>query len=223
MTIRVALPISSEYVETSNEVRDSLLEKSSRPLSKQVIKSTNLLIDDLFKVMVHDMLDQVSMKPMARKIVEQVSGLILKTVNVFVKKVVSKLHNKELLPLVEYFKALELERDGQTYLSYEVTPNMEELIPSCIEHVEEGRTAEAKKELIIILEDFIDHSLDIYLVKPMSLIKLGLIAKKLMDLTQTTIEKAMPPALHKIVNQMDHDELLSLKEFLLSMLIFEAE
>lgn len=215
----VALPLEDDYLVPSNEIVEHLNQGKSAPLASKTVKTTQILIDHMFELMVDGLIDQVDMKPFAHKLIHQVSSLVHKAVNVLVKKVIGKLSNKELRPIVEYYKSLEIEHEGKRYLGYKVEENIVALIDSCIVHLEAGNIEASKAELVIILEDVIENGLDIFLLETMSKVRLGMIARKLVDVTHTTIDKAVPPALHKIIDHMEQSELEQLKDFLLEFLI----
>ena len=202
------------------EYPDPRLRTIAKPV-KDVTPQITILIDDMFEIIVDGMLEKVEMQPFAQKVVRQVSSVVHKAVNVLISKVVGKLSNKELKPLVSQFKSMEFEHEGTIFLGFEVEARMEAMIHSCIAHLEAGDLPNAKSELIELLEHLIDESLDLYLMVPMSLVRLGMISRKLVDLTQTTIEKAVPPALRKIVDHMDQQEMETLREFLLELIILE--
>lgn len=219
MPTHIAIPLEDDYLIPSSEIIEQLSKSKAAPQAEKTVKTVRILIDHMFELMLDGMIEQVDLKPFAQKLITQVSSLVHKAVNVLVKKVVGKLNNEELDPLVNHFKAHEFKYQGAAYLGYQLEPRIEALIESCIAHLENDNIEEAKSELIEILEDVIENSLDVFMLHPMSLIKLGLVARKLVGFTHTTIDKAVPPALHKIVDHMEKPQLLQLKDFLLQFLI----
>lgn len=219
MTTYVALPLEDNYLKPSLEIVKQLNNPKSRPQADNTVATTRILIDHMFELTVDGLIEQVELKPFAHTIVHQVSTLVHKAVNALVKRVIGKLANYELKPLVEYFKSLEIEHEGKIYLGFQLENRIEDLIASCIKHLENGNIDASKEELIIVLEDVIENTLEIFLLDAMSKVRLGMIARKIVDLTHTTIHKAVPPALHKIVDHMDHSQLEQLKDFLLQYLI----
>ncbi len=219
MTTVVAIPLKDNYLVPSLEIIEQLNKPKAPPQADNTVKTTRILIDYMFELTVDGLLDAVEMKPFAHKLVHQVSAIVHKAVHVMVKKVVGKLSNSELKPLVEYFKSLEIEHEGEVYLGYELEDRIEALVASCIDHLEKDNIEKSKEELIIILEDVIESILEIFLLEAMAKVRLGLIARKMVDFTHTTIYKAVPPALHKIIDHMEKPQLEQLKVFLLQYLI----
>ncbi len=222
MTTFIAIPLEDNYLKPSVEIAKQLNNPKARPQADNTVETSRILIDHMFALTVDGLIEQVELKPFAHSIVHQVSTLVQKAIHIMVKKVVGKLDNRELKPLVEYYKAQEIEHQGKIYLGFQIDSRIETLIASCIQHLENGNIDASKKELIIVLEDIIENTLNIFLLEAMGKVRLGLIARKVVDLTHATIDKAVPPALHKIVNHMDHSQLEQLKSFLLQY-IFKVD
>jgi hypothetical protein len=214
MTTYVAVPLHEDYLSLSDQVASNLKEKVSKPQAKDTVKSTKILIDSIFEILVDDLIKEVKMKPFAQKVLRQIGGFAHKSINSLIDKVISKLNNKELFPVVEYFKATEVEFENEKYLGFELDKRLETLLFSAIKNTEKGNAELAKKELVQVLEEVTLESLEVFLVKPMALIKLGLISRKVVNFVSAALEKAAPPAIGKIVEHMDQEELESLKDFL---------
>lgn len=219
MTTVVAIPLQDNYLVPSREILEQLNKAKAPPQADNTVNTMCILIDYMFELTVDGVLDAVEMKPFAHKLVHQVSAIVHKALHVMVKKVVGKLSNSELKPLVEYFKSQEIEHKGNIYLGYQLEDRIEDLVASCFEHLEKGNIEIAKAELVIILEDVIESTLEIFMLEALAKVRLGMIARKMVDFTHTTIYKAVPPALHKIIDHMEKPQLEQLKDFLLQFLI----
>ena len=214
MTTYVAVPLQEEYITLSNKVFTNLQDKKSKPQARDTVKATKILIDYMFEILVDDLVKEVKMKPFAQKVIRQIGGFSHKTINSLIDKVISKLNNKELRPIVEYFKNTEVEFEDALYLGFEIDQELETLLFVAIKNIDKGNTDVAKIELVQVLEEVTFQSLEVFLVKPMSLVKLGLISRKVVDFVSAALEKAVPPAIGKIVEHMDQEEVASLKDFL---------
>jgi len=221
MTAFIAIPLSREYLALSDQIFEKLHTGNRSPQAKETVNSTKLLIDDMFKIMVDDLVEQVKMKPFSKKIIHQVGAISHKTLNVLIDKVVSKLDNKELLPLVKHFKDNEIKYKDKKYLGFQLSDSQEAHLFSCIEGLKKGEIESAKEDLVALLESVTDEGIELFLHTPMSLIHLGMIARKIVDFVGSTIEKTVPPAIGKIVEHMEHEELKSLETFLLELVIIE--
>ncbi len=221
MTTHVALPLTDEYLKLSNEIVEKLQDKKSPSQAHKTVKTTQLLIDYMFSILVDDLIDQVPMKPWAEKIVHQVSSVVQKALHVLISNVISKLDNAELKPLVNHFKECEIEHEGEYFLGFQLDDASEQKIYACMAHLRNKEIKACKTLLVELLETVVDQTLELFLLKPLSLVRLGMISRKLVDLTAKTIEKAVPPAIDKIIGHMEVEELQLFESFLLSLLIME--
>lgn len=221
MTTFIAIPLSDEYLRISDDVFEKLNEGNRSPQARNTVKGVKLLVDDMFTILVDDLVVKVKMKPLSKKIIHQVGAISHKTINVLIDKVVSKLDNKELSPLVAHFKVCESIHDGKKTLGFQLNEREEMQILNCIENLKIGKIDLVKKDLVLLLESIVDEGIELFLHMPMSLIKLGIISRKVVDLVGSTIQKTVPPAIGKIVAHMDAEELRTLEAFLLEMIIIE--
>lgn len=221
MTTFVALPLSDNYLKMSDEIYKQLSAGNRSPQARSTVNAVKLLVDDMFVILVDELVEKVKMKPFSKKVIHQVGAISHKTINVLIDKVVSKLENKELLPLVQHFKQCESMHSNKRTLGFQLDDAHEAQVFSCIANLEKGEIELVRRDLISLLESITDQGIELFLHQPMSLIKLGLISRKVVDFVGATIQKTVPPAIGKIVEHMDKEELKSLEGFLLEMIITE--
>lgn len=219
MTTSIGTPLSKEYLILSNEIDTSLKSSSSKSQGGKAAKAMKLMIDDLLKIMVFDLIEQVSFKPFAKKLIKQVGAIMQKVFNVLIDKVIAKLNNRELEPLVNHFKNMEIDFNNQTYLAFPIDDKLSKQINDCLVLVEEEKTDVAKIELEQILLSILYESIEVFVKQTMSLLKLGIVAKKVLDMVYLTIDKTIPSAVRKIVSGMNQEELESFRDFLMQFIL----
>ena len=189
---------------------------------EKVSRAADLFVDTILDVMILQMIETVAMKPFAKKVVKQLESVIEKTAHALVHKVILKLNNDELWPLVEYLHAMEVEIDGKRYISFELKPDAEAALKQSFVDMENKNLSAARNNLHLALLDVLDQGLLHFYKEPMSLLKLGMIARKIVDWGYAAIHAATKPAIHKIIHDMDLHELESLKNYI-DTLVFEIE
>ncbi len=217
MTTMVCLPVDQEYFDISDEVYEIFQDPKAPKQSRKITRAAELLVGALLQVMIVDLVEQVKMKPFAKKIVKQLEGVIEKTANTLVNKVILKLSNKDLIPLVEYLRTLELEIDGIRYIAFQLEDFAEEALEQSRVALQEEDLKAARKEFHTAMQNFQEQGLYIFYKKPMGMIKLGMVAKKIVDLGYKAIQGAVKPAINKIVKGMDLDELETLEAYISTM------
>lgn len=214
MTTYFTMPLDPEYLELSDKVYQNLQDRKAPPQNRTAVKSAQILVRTMLKIMVDDLCDQVEMKPLAQKIVKQMGGIIQKAINVLLDKVISKLNNRDLAPLVNHLRGLELEHDGSVGLAVEMDDDLAAVLFNAFKHIDAGDLTLARRDLIESMLGIMDLSLLVFLREPMDLLNLGMISKKVVDICLVTIKKALPPALRKITSDMNVEELQSLKGYI---------
>lgn len=214
MSTIVVMPLSDEYFEIGDEIYDTLQDPSTPPQTEKVSRCAELLVGSMLQVLIVDMINNVQMKPFAKKIVLQLESVIQKTANALVHKVILKLNNQELWPLVEYLRELEVELEGKRYLSFPLETFAEKAINKAYTEIDNKDLKQAKEHFDLGLQNILDQGLLIFYKKPMSMLKLGFVMRKIVDVGYAAIHAAVKPAIHKIVHDMDLHELESLKHYI---------
>ncbi|MBV1883911.1 MAG: hypothetical protein KUG82_19890 [Pseudomonadales bacterium] len=223
MTTYVGLPLENEYLELSNAVIAKLQKGNAPSQSKDTVKASQILIVGVLQLLVTDLTEQVSMKPFVKKVIIQVGAIAQKTIYVMVDKVISKLSNDDLIPFVGHYKKMEIDHQGKKFIGFKLDNDLEALINSAFNNIHNNETQTAKEELTDALLQIIMISLELFLKVPMGLIKLGMISRKLVDLTAATLEKVVQPAIRKIVGNLDQEELESFEGFIVELVLRDDE
>lgn len=219
MVTLVIMPVDDEYFEIGDEIYDLFQDPKAPSQKAKVDRAAQLLITSMLDVMIVQMIDSVKMKPFARKIVMQLEGVIQKTANALVHKVILKLSNKELWPLVNYLRSLEVEIEGKRYLSFSLEDFAEKALKQAHLDIDNNNLKAARANFHKGLENVLDQGLYIFYKEPMSMLKLGFVMRKIVDVGYAAIHAAVHPAINKIVHGMEIEELESLKHYVDTMTV----
>lgn len=214
MKIYLGIPLSKDYQKLRNEIMDNLSNKSGRHQSNNAMLAINILSDSLLNILVEDLIQEVNIKPFARTILGNLGALSRKTSKFALKKIVPKLSNRELEPLAEYLVSLEIKHLGKTYIAIELNNELRNLLEQCLESVKNHNERKARTELLTLMHGIFNLSLVVLMEKPLSLIKLGAISSKIVNLSTSTIKKAIPPALKKVTKDATQIELESFRNYI---------
>lgn len=213
MSTIILMPLPDEYFEIGDEIYDLLLDPKAPSQKNKVDRAAQLMVGGLLQVLILDMIENVKMKPFAKKIVLQLEHVIQKTANALVHKVILKLSNKDLWPLVQYLRDLEVDYKDQRYLSFPIDDYAEQALIQAHEDIANGNLDAAKKNFNEGLQNVLDQGLLLFYKEPMSMLKLNFVMRKVVDIGYAAIHAAVKPAIHKIVDGMELDELESLKHY----------
>ena len=219
MSSLLVIPVSQKYIDLTNEINETLKNPKAKPQSKQAAKVTSLFIEEILQALVFDLVEDVGFKPFAKKLILNVGNIVQKAIQLLVDKIIVKLDNKELTPYIQHFTKLQYKDGDQNYVGVELSSEQEQRLEDCWEDLASGNISNTSKELKIFLQGSLDVSLDAYLKTPMSLVRLGLISGKILDGVYLAIDKAVPPAIKKVVDGMDDQELEEFKDFFEKMIL----
>lgn len=219
MTTLVIMPLDDEYFKIGDEIYELFQDPKAPSQKNNVDRAAQLLISGMLDLMIVKMIENVKMKPFARKIVMQLEGVIQKTANALVHKVILKLSNKELWPLVNYLRSIEVEIEGKRYLSFSIDDFAEKALKQAHIDIDSNNLKAARDNFQKGMENVLDQGLYIFYKEPMSMLKLGFVMRKIVDVGYVAIHAAVHPAINKIVHGMEIDELQSLKHYVDSMTV----
>lgn len=208
------IPLDDEYRALIAEGRENLHDPDAPPQNEKALQAAQIFIHSMLNVIIYDLCDQVEIKPFAEKVVRQLGKLMEKTTNILLDKVISKLSNEELVPLVEYLENLELDCDGNLYMSILLSDKVEDDLDrsfACIESKDVDKATKHFRNGIIGLAEASIHT---FLIEMMGLLNLGFLTRKIVDLSAATLQKAIPPAIRKTAVDLSQTELESFQSYL---------
>src|SRR5690606_27176206 len=132
-------------------------------------------------------------------------------------KVILKLDNKDLWPLVQYLRDLEVEFEDKRYLSFPLEDFAEKALVDAHEDIQKGKLDDARENFDEGLQNLLDQGLLLFYKEPMAMLRLSFVMRKIVDIGYSAIHAAVKPAIHKIVDGMELQELESLKNYVDSL------
>ena len=83
MTTIVCMPLDDEYFEIGDEIYDLLLDPKAPSQKQKVSRAAELLVESMLDMLIVGMVENVEMKPFAKKIVMQLETVIQKNCKCF--------------------------------------------------------------------------------------------------------------------------------------------
>ncbi len=208
--IYTGIPLNPRYADIRNRLNSCLVDPDSGPQGQLAAQLGDVLVGSMMQSLIHEFLRDVELKPFARKVMTQVGSVVEKTSISIVEKVIVKLPNKELRIILDYMVDHELDVDGTLYLASEMNQDKGQRLLDSLVIINNGDGEQVKDEFMESLLYVLDLSLNDFLKQPMSLIKLGLISRKMVDIGYVTLTKASKTAVKQMVKKMDNQELKSM-------------
>lgn len=214
--------------EGTDALRDSslaLLENFERrapePQSTLFVKVAQLFSDEIVDVLLLNIVRGGGTGFSGAGVLEQVASIIKSTVHTLIKQVLGKMSNAELQPLAAYIRErrLTLTVTGVTkdYVAFPMPADFHARFRAVLEQGARGE--QNKPELLACMETFSEMAHKAFYDDSMQPIKLGFIARKVVDVGGAAIRKGSQSATRRLVPTMEGDELKRFSEYFLEMLI----
>ena len=217
--IYTGIPLNPSYAEIRDQLSQNLADSSLPSQAKLAAQLGDVLVGSMMQALIHEFLRDVELKPFARKVMTQVGSITEKTATSIVEKVIVKLPNKDLKTVLDYMVSHELDVEGKLYLASEMDQAKGQQLLDALAVINQGNGEQVKGQFTSSLLYVMELSLNDFFKQPMSLIKLGMIAKKLVDIGYVTLNKASQTAIKKMVGKMDNTELKSMGVYASTLIV----
>lgn len=214
--------------QSSDALRDSslaLLENFERgarePQSVLFVKVAQLFADEIVNVLLLNIVRSADSGHSGAGILEQVAGIIKSTVNTLIKQVLGKMSNDELKDLASYIRerrmTLTVNGAAADYVAFPLPADFHARFRAVLEQGTRGE--ENKQELLACMEIFTEKAHQVFYEDAMKPIKLGFIARKVVDVGGSAMRKGSQSATRRLVPTLSGDELKQFSAYFLGMLI----
>ncbi|HEX5359797.1 MAG TPA: hypothetical protein VFW49_01655 [Fluviicoccus sp.] len=208
-----AIPCPDKLRDNFARLIDHLDQGTRDPLAPLLIDVANDYTDVIVQVMVLGNSEMMPPGSMARKVLEGVASIIKGTSHTMNRQVLHKMSNADMTPVANQIRNRRLEVDGKTYISFPVPADLAAAYRRCFVAIRAGDMS--------VQRDFTDAVLRFsrlahqhFYVESMHSLKLGMIARKLVDIGGAGIEKASEAAIRKLVPALNAEELLGFVDYL---------
>ena len=215
---------ASESLRCQNEsFVAEIREGSSRVLAPDVVRLLELFSDECMDAYFLSPIEMIDLNPMGKKVVLGGVSAIKKTIKLALKKVLGKVPNNELVPLLDYIDSMLLKpeegSDLPTYIAVELP---DELYLRIADVVQKGRDTEphlVAKEFSIALCDLVDVAIESYFERPIDMMALGYLSEKIARLANDTVSSGAKTVIKKVTKTMRNKELLAFFWFTESIIV----
>lgn len=213
MTTYYAIPCPDKLRDNFARMIDKLDQGSRDPLAPLLIEVANDYTDVIVQVMVLGNSEMMPQDSMARKVLEGVASVIKATSHTMNRQVLHKMSNSDMTPVANQIRARRLEVGDRTYISFVVPDDLAATYRRCFAAIRQGDLS-VQREFAEAVLRFSRIAHQHFYVESMQSLKLGMIARKLVDIGGAGIEKASEAAIRKLVPALNAEELLGFVEYL---------
>lgn len=213
MTTYYAIPCPDPLRDNFARLIDRLDQGSRDPLAPLLIEVANDYTDVIVQVMVLGNSEMMPHGSMARRVLEGVASIIKSTSHTMNRQVLHKMSNTDMTPVANQIRARRLEAAGRTYISFVVPADLAATYRRCFVAIRQGDVSVQHEFMEAVLR-FSRLAHQHFYVESMHSLKLGMIARKLVDIGGAGIEKASEAAIRKLIPGLNPEELLGFVDYL---------
>lgn len=213
MSILFVIPASPELARDVAELRTQIGADPKR--SKALFHLIgNRYVDDVVNGLVLDFLHESRQtQPRMRSLIETLAGLIKTISHGLVGQAFAKLTPEKGAVVLTFIDERLCERPGGLGLGVPLDPSIAAGIDRAVMLAATQQLTSDRVALLATVQQVIDRAIDFHYKKPFSMLDLGFILRKGVDVGYDTIRSGAMSTMEKTVNEADEAELADLAQF----------
>ena len=223
----VAFPCSSELRNETEKLIINLHSGVTEPQNTLAMSTIELLIEDLLKGFLLNLIDVLEMQNFMAKLVRSTAGTINKAGSSIANASLKKMDNQQMRPMGEHVASLmldvEVKGEIQPWMGVPVT----EALSTEIEALLEGLRGETPKAHIPIAMDVLDNlteqAVEVYIAESVRLLQVGLVLRKMASAATSAVKGAMRLMVKKTLPDLDEAQLRALADYIDTLHIVDGE
>lgn len=226
-TAYIAFPSSPALRQLSRQFIANLESGNKAPQTELVTKIMLDFTDELLKVFLLDVIHLVKLSPFMERLIHSTVNTVRSTVHGVTKTVVHRLGNQQMAPLGQYIRGLMLSApnaEGQLmpWVGFPIEDRLFRRVETVVAELKRGGSHQAQvPELIAILSEITDLAMNVYIVQPTELVKLGFILRKMADGGASVIGSAIHLLIRKVIPDLSEQQFADLADYMQHLLLLD--
>lgn len=228
MTAYVAFQSPAELRQDSEQLVANIKVHSKASQTELMMRIMTRFTDEVLKVFFIDTISLMNMGPWMAKIVHGTVNSIRSTSINVSGTVIRKLDNKQLGPLADHICTVMLthttaNQQAIPYVGFAIDNATHERLQSVIAAMRSGNARDHYQDFSDILIKINDLAVDAYLRRPIEVLKLGLIMRKLAEGGMSMTQGATHMIIRKLAPDLESHQLLALADHLEQLIIIDPK
>lgn len=220
MTGYFAFPASPELESASHQLLDNFEKGVKEPQNTLFIRVAQLYSDEIVDALLLNLVHAPESSGTAAKVLDKFAGLIKGTVHALIRQVLGKLDNKEMQPLSSIIRdrRIRLVHEGveRDHISF---PMPADFFTEFRSVMAAGANGERQSErMTAAMLKFADLSFHYFYEESTKPLKLGFVARKMVDVGGAAISKGSHSAIKSLIPGMNEAELKAFAAYFGTML-----
>ncbi len=194
-----------------------------QPQSDLLMRVMEDFVDEAIQVYFVQPMEVAQLNPVGRKMVMVAVTTIRKTAQLVLGKVLKKLSNEELVPIAEYMDEVmfrdRCNPEAAGFIAFPLSNELRERFRQIAQRAHTGQPHQVVPDLVEAFSAITDEALKAFFEKPVALLKLGPVLKKMTVLGVDTTRSATNTLLKKLFNTMEPSQLVASIDYFEALMI----
>jgi hypothetical protein len=224
MSVHIAFVSSPDLRRHSEQLITQVEGGSTEPQADLMITTINRFTQEILQVFFVDLIDLLHLNPLLTKVIHGSVATIRSTINGIARSIIHRLDNSQLLPLADYMGSVMLTApdtsgDPTPYVGFPVSEATQTRLQNLLHLMRKDDPKKHEQELAAVLNEITDRALDVYMLTPIELLKLGLIMRKASEGAISVVRGAIHLIIRKVLPDLDGAQLLAVANHLSGLVL----
>lgn len=224
MSVHIAFVSSPELRHNAEELITQIEGGGQEPRTGLMIDTINRFADEILQVFFVDLIALLHLDSLLGRVIHGSVATIKTTVHGMARTIVHKLDTRQLPPLADYMGSIMLTApdasgDPTPYVGFPVSEATQARLQQLLEAMRKEDPKQQEQELAGVLNEITDRALEIYMLSPIELLKLGLLVRKASEGAVSLIRRAIHLVIRKVLPDLDGPQLLAVANHLSGLVL----
>lgn len=212
---------SSELRRDAEVFLDRVQSQQAGSLKPLLQKILDRFINECLDVFFAHPVEKIGLGSVGKTIVLTALNSVRRTVQLIARRLVGKLSNQEMLPLAEYIDEIlyrnPAEPDGDAFIGFAIDAALAESLYSLQDDVKQKPATSIVPDVVSAFQTMTDEALEGFFEKPVSMLDLGPVLSKLVDVANETTRTVIHAMLRRTFNTMNDDQIVDTLHYFCDM------
>lgn len=224
MSVHIAFVSSPDLRRHSEQLITQVEAGSREPQADLMIATINQFTDEILRVFFLDLIDLLHLNPLLSRVIHGSVATMKTTIHGIARTIIHRLDNHQLQPLADYMGSVMLTApdtsgDPTPYVGFPVDEATQHRLQTLLAAMRRNDPVQHKAELATVLNEITDRALDVYMLTPIELLKLGRLTRKAAEGGVAVVRSAIHLILRKVLPDLDGPQLLAVANHLSGLVL----
>ena len=228
MSMHIAFVSSAELRRHSEQLIAQVEAGGRESQAELMIATINRFTDEILTVFFLDLIDLLQLKHLPTRLIHGAVASIKSTIHGVARGIIHHLDNDAFLPLADYMGGVMLTApdtsgDPTPYIGFPVEEATRLRLQRLQDTMRSGDPRTHEQELAGLLTEITDRALQVYLVTPIELLRLGFLLRKSAEAGVSVVRGAIHLLIRRLLPELDGPQLLAVAHHLGGLLLADGK